>query len=185
MNLFTPCLRLPKGMMEQSEAEILDVLIHLLAPDVVVEVGRAYGHSARLFARHARVVSLDLGPKLPKLDIPEDEDLIAQIQGCSPQDLDLILPYLKGVKRWVFFHDSDHIADVLVPEVEWAFKHRAACVIYHDAGLVGPEAAEKGSMPEGAERLKKLGRRVLRVCDQGRPTSADLLSTGFGLIWPC
>lgn len=184
MNLFTPCPGIVPGMMEKSEADILDVLNHLLAPDVVVEVGRAYGHSARILALHARVVSLDLGPTLPKLDIPEGEDRIAQIQGESPRDLDLVLPYLSGVKRWVGWLDGDHVRDCVVPETVWMFQHGAAAVIGHDPGLVGPEAATRGSMPEGLNQLREMGYRILRVCDLGIHQTTHLVSTGIWLGWP-
>jgi len=185
MNLFTPCPVEP-GMMEKSEAEVLDVLTHLLAPDLVVEIGRAQGHSARIFARHAKVISLDRNPPLPIRLLPEEN--VVQLVGCSPGDLHLVAqePWFMDAdnKRVLFFHDSDHYADVLVPEVEWAFKHRCFAAIGHDAGLIGPQAEKRGSMPDALDRLRKLGRRVLRVSDQGTPTSTEEVSTGLWLSWP-
>lgn len=190
MNLFAPCCKPDVVLMHPEEAAALDVLVHFLMPDVIVETGTHRGHSSFFLARHCPVVTMDRESLVEdRFRSPE----VTYLLGTSPGDLDLFLEHVRG-KRWVFFHDSHHVATCLVAETWWAFSNGAAAVLWHDAGLNELEhplggCQEHGGMNEGLRRLQVEGYRAEKVLDMGCPEvnwkpGQPFRYSGIGIAWP-
>lgn len=165
--------------MDPREIKALDVALHLLWPDIVVETGTGNGGATRLFARHCRrVVTID--PVVQNgLALPEN---VTMIVGAAPQALySLDVAEFVAGRHWLFFHDSLHTRTQLVAEVRWAFEHGAAAAMWHDSGMQDERYPASESM---ARALDDLGAfcwpRRLQVL---RESSTDQF-TGLGIAFP-
>ena len=203
MNLFEPCNELVIANMAPEETRALDVLTHLLAPELVVETGTWRGESAFNFSLHAPVITMDNGSGGVKPDLALLRGRpIELVHGTTPGDLPSLDSQVKG-KRWIFLHDSEHYGDILVAEAEWAFSRGALCVLWHDFGMIDtmPASAHRPSMPQGARLLRERGHPLIRLQDCGLEEfryytgveATFVLSakgdatnwyTGIGLAWP-
>lgn len=172
--------------MRQEEMDGLDLLVHLIDPDVVVEVGTNYGGSAWILSEHVPVVTVDHDPKhIPELfkDRP-----VTFLKGNSPEALDRVAPYI-AEKRWLFFHDSGHNKQQLLAELAWAEKRGAVAAVWHDSALFEPCAEDVGSMLQALASLQKEGYRARRMqhfgveemIGYGLP--APDCFTGLGFTW--
>ncbi len=183
-NLLQPCEAAhlePKPWMRQEEIEALDVLCHLIQPELVVETGTRKGGSALLFERHCEVITVDPTPIVPLGTF--DGKQIRQILGRSPDVLETaVYPLIQG-RRWFFFHDSVHTAEHLITEIEWAFFRGAVAACWHDAGF-----RERSGSPmlQAIPKLQKLGYAASRLqrfeVDEVDWGVADVFS-GIGLAW--
>lgn len=183
LNLLRPCQGRPKGWWSDEEADIVDVLLHLLRPDLVVESGTQHGDSAIAFLHHAkRVITIDPSPKVPRHQFSGKP--IIQIVGSSPEDLDAkVSPLIERDERWLFFHDSRHTARVLVGEASWAVRNGAIAILWHDAGKREGHWEKEGTMPDGLAILKAQGYEALRLSDSGNPGVSEEEWTGIGFAW--
>ncbi len=203
MNIFEPCPNLVLANMAPEETKALDVLVHILQPELAVETGTWRGESAANFSLHCPVVSMDNGSGgvKPDLELLRGRP-VELVSGTTPRDLSLLDGRVRG-KRWIFLHDSEHYGDILVAEAEWAFSRGALCVLWHDYGMVDtmPTSSHRPSMPKGAEMLRERGHTVVRLLDCGVPEfryytgvertfvknakgDATNWYTGVGLAWP-
>lgn len=190
MNLFEPCRPVRCDQMRPEEADGLDVLLHILRPEVVVETGTLHGGSAKCFSRHARVITVDPAPDVSPGQLVGDPFPITMKRGRSPEDLSaIVLPELEGVGRWLFFHDSEHYADQLEAEVHWAFAHGALAAVWHDVGLRWHGWEQRGTMLDGLRKLQEKGYAAERLQHFGLDeTNWEIrqphIWTGIGMAWP-
>lgn len=187
-NLFTPCdFYLPmKIAMREEEQRALDLLVHIVDPEIVVETGTYFGGSAWILSQHVPVVSFDHRPQMDRTLF--EGRPVTFVEGHSPDHLDRMLPYLQG-KRWLFFHDSLHYKNHLLAELAWARGHGAIAAAWHDAALNegwhGPEHA----MLKALEALKESGFRARRMQHFGHDevmmgqVPEPECWTGLGLCW--
>lgn len=173
--------------MREEEMDGLDLLVHLIDPDIVVEVGTHFGGSAWILSEHVPVVSVDHGYHEEWQQTFKDRP-VTFLRADAPDGLDRVAPYIAG-KRWLFFHDSAHHKQQLLAELAWAKKRGAVAAAWHDSALAEPCASEYGSMLEGLAQLQKMGLRARRMqhfgieemVGYGLPTPDCF--TGLGFTW--
>lgn len=169
MNLFQPCEPAMPGnpaLMHEGEARGLDLILHLVQPDLVVDCGTNRGGSAAIFARHAKVITIDKAPH-ESAEASFAGKPIVQIIGTSPDVLKDVEPHLFG--RWMYFHDSHHVASLLLAELAWAFDHGAVCACWHDVAWA--------DMLDAMPVLQAMGHRPFRLMKLKDETQ------GLGFCW--
>jgi hypothetical protein len=183
-----PCSITPpvKVAMRLEEQQGLDVLVHLLMPDLVVECGVWHGGSTWILSEHVPVVAIDHA--LLKERAVFEGRPITFIEAEAPHQLDVALPYVKG-KRWLYFHDSLHFREQLLAELDWARRSGAIAAVWHDAGLDEGWCNPKERMLAALGELQAAGFRATRLqhfgLDEvvmGKVPEPECW-TGLGLIW--
>ena len=185
MNLLQPCspaMPGPRAEMREEEAQTLDILLHLVKPELVVECGTLRGGSACIFARHAEVVTFDPAPQVEGNAFGGKP--ITQIIGSAPHELNKLERFVLatgiGFRRWMFFHDSVHKAQFLIDELTWAFANGAFCAAWHDVAL--------DDMLDAIPRLNQMGHVAFRVQDFGKEQASwsdppPTIWQGIGFCW--
>lgn len=195
----------PRPQMRREEVEALDVLMQIIRPDVVVEIGTGTGASARFFARFpVRVVTLDPKPEQVEPFLFAGSS-IEQICGKSPDALDqVVAEVLRGAERVsedpvcivkprvLAFLDGDHDGDLLFEEVRWALGElRAVAAVWHDAHLAPrartDTAAKRRSLIYTLSNLRAAGVPAHALQCFGRDVAYQddyLAYSGLGIAWP-
>lgn len=173
MNLFHACYPPMPGneaLMHIDEARALDLIMHMVQPELVVDCGTNKGGSAAIFARHARVITIDKAPH-PSAAASFIGKPITQVIGESPGILNTIEHMLS--RRWMYFHDSHHVKDLLMAEVTWAFDHGAVAAVWHDVAWA--------DMLDAMPLLRMNGHLPFRMMEL--PDKDGHMTQGLGFCW--